>query len=165
MPRRSTEEIKAEIDKFAKLVETFAGFNQRYHGDGPDDIPPLPAKDVWIAECRACGASWSEILAGYEQAVNDTLAVFSANAPDSRVYADALLVDFENQTGQALFSVVTPPLRALKAIAKRGRIHSETEYYMVKESIDALLDDPKKTRLAQQLAEYLAGFEQMSDED
>lgn len=157
--RRSSEEIKAEIDKFAELVEMFEDFNRRYYGHEFDGIEPLPTKDEWIARCRAGGASWSEILAGYEQAANDTLAVFSANTPDMKAYADALLADFESRTGKPLFTVVTPPQRALKVIAKRGRIQSETEYYMVKESIDALADDPKKGKLVQQLTEYISAFE------
>lgn len=120
MPRRSTEEIKAEIDKLAELVESFDDFNRRYHHPDFEGIAPLPTKDEWIARCREGGASWSEILRGYEQATNDTLAVFASNALDIRAYADALLSDFESRTGKPLFSIIPPPQRVLKAIAKRG---------------------------------------------
>lgn len=160
MARRSSEQIRAEIDRLAGLVEIFEDFNRRYHSPDFDEVVPLPGKDTWIAACRAGGASWSQILAGYEQAVNETLAAFVGNAPDKRAYAKALLADFEGRTGQPLFSVVSPPKRALSAIAKRGRIQSETEYYMVKESLDDLADDPKTSPLAHQLTECLATFEQ-----
>ena len=159
MPRRTTEEIKAEIDKIAELVDVFEDFNRRYHGYEFDQIERLPEKDVWIARCRAGGASWSEILSGYEQAANETLVIFASNAPDMKAYADALLIDYESRTGTPLFSVVPPPQRALKAIAKRGYIQDETEYYMVKEVIGDLSDDPRQADLAQQLTTCLADFE------
>ncbi|MEO1542644.1 MAG: hypothetical protein AAFR75_01270 [Pseudomonadota bacterium] len=162
VPRRSTEQIKAEIDKLAELVEIFENFNRRYHHPDFEGIEPLPTKDEWITRCREGGASWSEILAGYEQAANDTLAVFSSNAPDMRAYASALLSDFESRIGRPLFSVVSPPQRVLKAIAKRRYIENETEYYLVKEVIDDLSDDPQKTKLTQQLTECMVAFEMSS---
>lgn len=160
MPRRSTEEIRLEIDKLAELVEIFDDFRRRYFHPDFEGVETLPAKDEWITRCRESGATWSEILAGYEQAANATLAVFSSDAPDMKAYAEALLSDFERSTGRPLFSLVSPPQRALKAIAKRGHIRSETEYYLVREVIDDMSDDPKKALLTQQLTECIASFEQ-----
>ena len=160
MPRRSAEDLQAEIDRAYEMLCIFEDYRKLHFSNDPDDQGRfLPDKEDWITSLRAEGVTWSQILQGYEQALNDTLVVFSMSGPDVDAYGAGLRAYFRDRTGKDLFSVITPPMRKLKAIAKRGRIKNETEYYLVKEFTDNLSDDPKLIDLARSLDTCLSRFE------
>ena len=159
MPRRTTEEIKAAIDEADELLRIFDDYLQTQvamDGGGPED--PLPSKDEWISRLRAHGVSWSQILQSFEQTLNEFLAVFAMSGPDVEALGRGFQAYFRERTGKELFSVVTPPLRKLKAIAKRGRIRNETEHYLVKEFTDNISDDPGLVELAKTLEGCMANY-------
>ncbi|MDV4144534.1 hypothetical protein [Shimia sp. FJ5] len=162
MARRSEEDIRVEIDQADAVLRIFEEYQRRrYPADFPEHDPNmrLPDKEQWISGLRSQGATWSQILSGYEMAINDHLAAFSMSGPDVAAYSEGLRRFFRERAGEDLFSVVKPPMRKLKAIAKRGRIKDEVDYYLVKECAQSLSGDPRFADLAETLMTCLAEFE------
>jgi hypothetical protein len=162
MARRTSVQIKGEIDKANEALRIFEDHRRLYYaheyteGEEEED---LPEKEAWVSRLRSQGVSWSEILSGYQQALNDDLSAFAISDPDAVAYASSLKAYFRERTGKDLFSVFTPPLRKLKAIAKRGQIKNETEHSMVKEFTDHVTDDPVLAELARTLDKCLHDFD------
>lgn len=162
MARRTTEALWAEIDRcdaFLRIAEEFEKVFFPGEAALREAEEGLPDKDIFVASGLRNGATLSEMLSGYEQAVNDHMAAFAMTAPDAVAYATGLRAYYRERTGRELLSDFPPPTRKLKAIVKRGKIRNDTEFYLVKECVDDLEDDPKTEALGRDLRELLGAYE------
>lgn len=162
MGRRTAEELRAEIDRADALLRLIYEFRADYFSQETAESAygfQLPEKEDWISRLRANGGTWSQILKGYEQAINDVMACFAMSDPDTEAFGAGLRAVFQERTGKDLFSVVTPPTQRLKAIAKRGSIVNKAEFYLVKEFTENVAGGPGFTELAEALETCLANYQ------
>lgn len=162
MARRTSEEIRAEIDRcdaFLRIAEDFVKVFFPEEAALREALVGLPDKDAFVARCLSNGATLSEVLSGFEQAVNDHMSAFADMAPDSVAYAAGLRAYYRERTGRELLSDFPPPTGKLKAIVKRGKIRNDTEFYLVKECVDGLEDNPKTAAMGRDLRALLGAYE------
>ena len=138
MARRTQAELIAEIARIHGVLDVlFSGAVESIDTADRQVISDLPDRDLWVSRLRAKGVGDAEILAGYEQAVNDLLSVFLETGSEAVEEQRRIQLRYQTSTGRALFRDITDPRVRLRKILSRGRIRSETEYHLA----TALLSD------------------------
>ena len=153
MPRRPEDELIAAIHHAMGVTAIL--WERMTEGAPSLRRSDLPTADEWIARCRAAGDSHARILAGVEQALNDLLRVFLDGHAGARTEQDAILAHYRARTGRYLFDDAPDPRSRLRGVLDRGRLRSETEWYLVtavlSDTDQRLFDRAEAHRLGQML--------------
>lgn len=129
MARRSTEEIRAEIDRISAILRLNLEFLVSTEPDPKKaDILRTGMSDLdgWTENLRAQGVIWSAILRGYEEALRGM-----ARMPRTEALGAAWRVYYTEKTGRDFDRDATDPARLMRKILKRGRIHDAAEFRLL----------------------------------
>ncbi|MFY0618445.1 hypothetical protein [Shimia sp.] len=78
-------------------------------------------------------ANFSQICAGTREAINDDLELLEEEPEKAAVF----LQTYKALSGRDLWDDVEPPTTVVKALLKRGRLHSAEEFRLLKGQLDA----------------------------
>jgi hypothetical protein len=140
MVRRTKEELIAEIDKIALAVELFDDLMAGQAGQEAF-FGNTPKKDKWVAGCLAEGATLSQILAGYKQALNDTNVMLNMQVEESPEFVATFFKMYREKTSREYFEDFDTAPKIAKAILRRGVIADETEFYLLND----IMSDTEQT--------------------
>jgi hypothetical protein len=95
-------------------------------------------------------------LRGARTMRNELVAMIEAVKPIDRRRLDALL---RERVGTSLDDLLAHQLAQIRRIRDRGSIRSDSEYYVVKEHVETIWDDPPRAEDFRVLQEMLAAYE------
>jgi len=147
MPRRLSPEKQLELDSLFRVISTIA--------DWADSMPDRPPNIRMADPMRQ--AYQKRNLAGLRMAYNDLVEMTNAATPAQRRTLDALLRERANTTLEALSA---KKIRRIERIRTRGRLTSEEQYYMVREHVEFIFDDPSRTEEVHDLLDMLNAYEE-----
>lgn len=132
--RRTKEELLVEFHRLCDVFETIWECQFPYL---PEELVVCHKKYVvtpegmlrWLEDGR-CTAS--EIVFGMRQGLNDTVEQLVYLMEDDPGTATKIFAAYRERTGRDFWDDAGNPLKAAKAIVKRGSIANETEFYLLK---------------------------------
>jgi hypothetical protein len=157
MPRRSAQQVQAEYERYKRFALAFAELldeRRETSGEGlPFNMAPMLRESIERLEAlRPSG--WR---AGMRQAVQDLLEMSRGFSADEIHMTDAAL---SARGAPALTELRHEIWRTIPKLLARGRIRSETEYYLRIEFLNDVSDDQLDATGRQRLAGMIAEFEE-----
>ena len=146
MPRSLSPESQRELDSLYEMLRVFADFLRPILGE--DVARPLDEELERAYQARA--------LAGLREARSDMLAMAEACSAAQRRELDAML---RARAGVPLDALMARQLARIERIRARGRIARDEQYYLVKERIEQIWDDPTRAEEFRALQDMLAAYE------
>jgi hypothetical protein len=134
MARRTKDELLAELRRLGALCDAWRDYEMAHGSPSMRELvgrSTWPSKD-WIAGALAPGGPHlSEVVAGFQQAVNDTSEQLGHALEDGSPEGRGFLAFYRERTGRDWWADAGDPARMARAILRRGRIRDETEWYLL----------------------------------
>jgi hypothetical protein len=146
MARRLSLERQRELDDLRAIFEVFGAFE--------DDIAPVAGRS-WAGIVSAAHERGD--LAGMRMIRNDSIESLVAFSAAQRRELDRRL---RAGPGITLDSLEAQHLARIDRIRAKGRIATEPQYYLVKERIEVIWDDPERAEEYQALRAVLQEYEE-----
>lgn len=147
MPHRLSPEHQLERDSVYRVLAVIAEYLDAH-------IPPTSAGGLAVALQRAYEA---RDLRGLRMARADLVAMAHAASTAQRRALDVLL---RERAGTSLDDVSERELRRIRQIRARGRVTGEEQYYLVRERVEFIMDDPERADEYRDLCALLQAFEE-----
>ena len=147
MPRRLSPEKQFELESLSRVLSVIAAYLDGLSGLGPD--APSLAKAV-------TRASEERNLRGLRMAQGDLIAMTQAATPAQRRELDHLLRD---RVGVSLSSLMDRQEAQISRVRERGKLTSEQQYYLVREHVEFIGDDPERAEELRALSVMLEEYE------
>jgi hypothetical protein len=130
MPRRLAPEKQLELDRLNRTLSVMAAW--------ADPLSGLPTDAETFAKVVAREVH-ARNLAGLRMILNDLVAMTQAASLQQRRDLDTQL---RERAGVSLSSLMQRQSAAVARILKRGKLTSEQQYYLVREHMEFVADDP-----------------------
>ena len=147
MPRRLAPEKQLELDSLARVLGVIAAFS--------DTLMAGDARSETLAAVVA-KAYAEKNLRGLRMVQGDLLAMTAAMTAAQRRELDSQL---RNRAGVSLLSLLERQRERVARLRARGKLTSEQQYYLVREHIELLMDDPAHAAELTELRGLLEDFE------
>jgi hypothetical protein len=130
MTRRLSAEKQLELERLSRTLSVMAAW--------ADPLSGLPPEGETFAKVVA-RESEARNLPGLQMILNDMVAITQAAALDQRQDLDRQL---KERAGVSLGSLMQRQFARVERILKRGKITSEQQYYLVREHMEFITNDP-----------------------
>jgi hypothetical protein len=130
MPRRLAPEKLLELDSLARVLGVIAAYT--------DTLMAGPARSETLAAVVATAYA-EKNLRGLRIVQGDLLAMTAAMTAAQRRELDSRL---RGHAGVSLLSLLARQRERVARLRTRGKLTSEQQYYLVREHIELLMDDP-----------------------
>ena len=147
MPRRLAPEKQLELDTLARFLGVIAAF--------ADTLMTGGARSETLAAVVAKTHA-DKNLRGLRMVHADLLAMTAAMTAAHRRELNAQLRD---RAGVSLLSLLERQGQRIARLRARGKLTSEQQYYLVREHIELLMDDPARADELRELQGLLEDFE------
>ncbi|HEX6534623.1 MAG TPA: hypothetical protein VF041_08495 [Gemmatimonadaceae bacterium] len=149
MPRNLSPEKQQELDTLYRTLKAFMEWQPT--ADDPSVQAAMTEVRERLERDYAAGK-----FSGWREALNDFVAMAQYGTPEQKRRLDGLLRD---QAGISLDDLRTKQLARISKIRERGRITGDEQYYLVKERVEEIWDDPSKAEEFRALQAMLDAYE------
>jgi hypothetical protein len=132
MTRRLAPEKQLEVDRLGRVLAVIATWADPLTG-----LPP-EGETFSKAVARTCEA---RDLPGLRMMLNDLVPITEAATVAQRKDLDRAL---RENVGVTLASLMERQRAQIERLVKRGKLTSEQQYYLVREHLDLIADDPEQ---------------------
>lgn len=147
MPRQLSPERQEELESLYRLLGVYAGFLRQ----------ELRPEHAALLEEGIEKAYRAKSLSGVRMGRDDMVAMTDAlTAPQLR-QLDGML---REQAGTSLDALQTRRLARIAKVRERGRIANDEQYYLVRERIEQIWDDPGRADELHALQSVLTAYEE-----
>ena len=147
MPRRLSPEKQLELDRLARILGAIAAWMDPRSG-----LPPEGETFTKVVVREHARRN----LPGLQMMFNDLVAMIPAATPAERRELDSQLQD---QAGVSLGSLLERQFAQVDRLLQRGKLTSEQQYYLVREHVDFIADDPGRAEDVAKLYALLEAYE------
>lgn len=135
MARRTKDELLAELRHLGGLLSAWQGYQMAHGSASTREVYGRKSQRTkdWIAGALEPGAPrLSDLVAGFQQAVNDISEQIGHALDDGSPEGRGFLAFYRERTGREWWADAGDPAKMARAILRRGRIRDETEWYLLK---------------------------------
>jgi hypothetical protein len=147
MTRRLSPEKQIELERLSRILSVMAAW--------ADPLSGLPPEGETFAKVIA-RESEARNLPGLQMILNDMVAMTQAAALDQRQDLDRRL---KERAGLGLRSLMKRQFSTVERIVKRGKLTSEQQYYLVREHVEFIRNDPAYAADVEALYALLEAYE------
>ncbi|MGZ3331903.1 MAG: hypothetical protein ACXU9Z_07630 [Gemmatimonadaceae bacterium] len=147
MPRRLSPEKQLELDRLARVLGVIAAYF--------DSLTGLPPDGETLAKAIAAAHHTGD-LRGLRMAQGDLVGLIQAATSVQRRALDRVL---REQTGTSLGSLLERQFEQVRRLLQRGKLTSEQQYYLVREHVELIADDPEHATALPELYALLDQYE------
>jgi hypothetical protein len=147
MTRRLSPEKQLELERLSRILSIMAAWADLLSGLSPEGetFAKVIARE---SEARN--------LPGLQMILNDMVAMTQAAALDQRQDLDRQL---KERAGLGLRSLMKRQFATVERILKRGKLTSEQQYYLVREHVEFICNDPACAAEVEALHALLEAYE------
>jgi hypothetical protein len=146
MPRRLSPEKQQELDDLCALLRVLVEFKRTF-------LEPRIGERMMEAVEGACEAG---NLTGLRMVRDDMMAMLDA---DGSGHLRALDVLLRERLGITVDDLRARQRARIAKVRERGRITTEDQYYMIRERVEVIWDDPAKAEEFQALQGMMVAYE------